>query len=44
VTILEKSTTTVGEPKIEVDEGISPVIKEADEFMRLNPSQKYLSR
>ncbi|HEY3250081.1 MAG TPA: substrate-binding domain-containing protein, partial [Ignavibacteria bacterium] len=38
---LKKSTTTVGELKVEVDEGISPVIKkEADEFMRLNTESK----
>jgi len=36
-----KSTTTIGELNVQVDEGISPVVKkEADEFMRLNAESK----
>lgn len=36
-----KSTTTIGEMTLEVDEGLYPVIKkEADEFMRLNKESK----
>jgi len=38
---MKKSTTTMGDLTVEVDEGISPVIKkEADEFMRLNDESK----
>lgn len=37
----QKSTTTVGELTVQVDEGISPVVqKEASEFMRLNTESK----
>jgi phosphate transport system substrate-binding protein len=38
---VKKSTTTIGELTVAVDEGISPVVKkEADEFMRLNTESK----
>jgi phosphate transport system substrate-binding protein len=41
----KKSTTTIGELNVEVDEGISPVVnKEASEFMRLNPESKITSQ
>lgn len=37
----KKSTTTIGELNVEVDEGILPVVmKEASEFMRLNTESK----
>lgn len=37
----KKSVTTIGELNVEVDEGISPVVKrEADEFTRLNTESK----
>jgi hypothetical protein len=37
----KKSTTTIGELNVEVDEGILPVVKkEAAEFMRLNTESK----
>jgi len=41
----KKSATTIGELNVEVDEGISPVVKkEADEFMRLNTESKITTR
>jgi phosphate transport system substrate-binding protein len=41
----KKSTTTIGELNVEVDEGIFPVVKkESEEFMRLNNESKITIR